>query len=56
MTSHNTVFTLRGKRPLVCKRNFEEEDSADSPALAKSVGNGASLMPVSFSEYIKRYT
>jgi hypothetical protein len=42
-TSANTVFTLRALRPLVCKMDFEEADSADNPALAKSVGPGSKL-------------
>ena len=37
-TSYYTIFTLRALRPLDCKRLFEEADSADNPALAKSVG------------------
>jgi hypothetical protein len=32
MASANTVFPLRGLRPLVCKRDFEEANSADTPA------------------------
>ncbi len=39
--SDNTVFTLRALRPLVCRGHFGDVESADNPALAKSVGPGA---------------